>query len=67
MPGQVFCGSLSPASDVLNGKPEDFAEKVRRIDAATGRRIIISAGCDIPPPTSVENMTAFHDAVTALA
>ena len=66
-PGQVFCGNLSPASDVLNGKPEDFAEKVRRIDAATGRRIIISAGCDIPPATTVENMTAFHDAVTALA
>ena len=50
----------------MNGKPEDFAEKVRRIDAATGRRIIISAGCDISPAATVENMTAFHDAVTAL-
>ncbi|MBR4206649.1 MAG: hypothetical protein IKQ92_14340 [Clostridia bacterium] len=66
-PGQVFCGNLSPASDVLNGKPEDFAEKVRRIDEATGRRIIISAGCDIPPATTVENMIAFHDAAANLA
>ena len=65
-PGQVFCGNLSPASDVLNGKPEDFAGKVRAIDEKTGRRAIISAGCDIPPATAEENMTAFRDAVLAL-
>ena len=64
--GQVFCGNLSPASDVLNGRLEDFAEKVRAIDEKTGRRVIISAGCDIPPATAEENMIAFRDAVLAL-
>ena len=66
-PEQVFCGNLSPAGDVLNGAPGDFAEKVRQIHEKSGHRTILSAGCDIPPATTVENMRAFHDAAAALA
>ena len=64
---QVFCGNLDSANDVLNGKPEEFAEKVRRVAERSGNRVILAAGCDVPPATPEENMIAFHDAVAALA
>lgn len=64
--GQVFCGNLHPASDILDGKPEDFYDKVHALYTASGNRIIISGGCDIPPATPEENMIAFHDACARL-
>ena len=66
-PGQVFCGNLDSVSDVLNGAPDAFADKVRAVRDKSGNRAIIAAGCDVPPATPVENIRAFHDAVAALA
>ncbi len=66
-PDQCFCGNLSTTEEMLNGKPEDFPQYVRRRVEETGNRIILSAGCDVPAATPAENMTAFHDAVAALA
>ena len=64
---QYLCGNLSPAEDLLQGAPEDFAAKVRKIYEDTHNRTIISAGCDVPPATSTENMIAFFEATAALA
>ena len=57
-PNQYLCGNISPA--------EDLFPKVRKIYEDTNNRTIISAGCDVPPPTSVENMIAFYEAVETL-
>ena len=66
-PQQALCGNLDPAADVLAGKPEEFAAKVRSVYEQTGNRAIIAAGCDVPPDTSVENMRAFYQACADLA
>ena len=63
---QYLCGNISPAEDLYLGKAEDLFPKVRKIYEDTNNRTIISAGCDVPPPTSVENMVAFYEAVEAL-
>lgn len=61
-PNQYICGNLDPSNDVLLAKPEEFKAKVNSIREKTNDRIIISAGCDIPPATSRENMIAFYEA-----
>jgi MtaA/CmuA family methyltransferase len=65
--GQYFVGNISPAEDLYLGDPSELAAKVKRIHEATNGRTILAAGCDVAPPTPVENMIAFHDAVAALA
>lgn len=65
--GQVLCGNLSPAEDILAGKPETIREKVQQVHRLTGGRAIIAAGCDIPPDTSAQNMDAFYQACLSLA
>ena len=61
-----LCGNISPAEDLYLGKAEDLFPKVGKIYEDTNNRTIISAGCDVPPPTSVENMIAFYEAVETL-
>ena len=65
-PGQVLCGNLDPAGDLLQGTPEQIGERVRAIHQETGHRTILSAGCDVPPDTSAENMHAFFKACDSL-
>lgn len=66
-PDQCFCGNINPAGELLQGQPEDFKALVRKIYTDSQNRCIISAGCDVPPDTSVENMIAFYEATVALA
>lgn len=63
---QVFCGNLDPSGDVLMGKPDSFKDKVKTMYEKANHRIIIAAGCDVPPDTSVENLKAFYDACESL-
>ncbi len=63
---QFLCGNLSPATDILFGTAELIKEKVRKVFEDTNNRTIISAGCDIPPQTSKENMIAFYEACELL-
>ena len=63
---QYLWGNLSPAEDLYLGKPEDLFPKVKKVYDDTHNRTIIAVGCDVPPPTSVENMIAFYEAVEAL-
>lgn len=65
-PGQVLCGNLDPAGDILQGTPEGIREKVSAVAKQTGNRAIVSGGCDIPPGTSEENMRAFFQACVAV-
>ncbi len=64
---QCFCGNLHTADELLFAKPEAFAAAVQKRVDDTNNRIILSAGCDVPPDTPAENMRAFRDAVAALA
>ena len=64
--GQCFCGNLHTANQLLFAKPEDYATSVPTCFNSANGRIILAAGCDVPPDTSEENMHAFHDAVVAL-
>ncbi len=61
--GQVFCGNLNTVDEVLFGKPEEYLSYVNKRIEATHNRIIIAAGCDVPPTTPPENMIAWQKAV----
>lgn len=61
-PGQVFSGKSDPVGLIQNGTPEKIAESVRQCRREAGGRVIVSAGCEVPPDTTVENMRAFRAA-----
>lgn len=62
-PAQVFSGKSDPVSIIQNGTPGQIAESVRKCRAEAAGRVIVSAGCEVPPDTSPENIetfSAFH-------
>lgn len=61
-PTQVFSGKSDPVSIIQNGTPEQIRDSVRKCRAEAGGRVIVSAGCEVPPDTSIENMRAFREA-----
>ncbi|MCK9588280.1 MAG: uroporphyrinogen decarboxylase family protein [Terrimicrobiaceae bacterium] len=61
-PTQVFSGNTDPVSIIQNGTPEQIAESVRECRLQTAGRVIVSAGCEVPPDTSPGNMRAFRAA-----
>ena len=61
-PHQVFSGKADPVSVIQNGSPELIAETVRRGVGEARGRCIISAGCEITPGTTEENMRALQRA-----
>ena len=62
-PAQVFSGKSDPVSVIQNGTPEQIAESVRECRLEAAGRVIVSAGCEVPPDTSLINMEAFRAAV----
>lgn len=62
-PNQVFSGNTDPVSVIQNGTPDAICASVKRCQAEAGGRCIVSAGCEVPPGTSIENMKAFAAAV----
>ncbi len=66
-PRQVLCGKTDPVSVIQDGTPEQIAASVRACHAQAGGRVIVSAGCEITPGTSIANMRAFQAAACALA
>lgn len=59
-------GNLDPIADFFNGSPDKVRETTSALcRAAAGARWIASTGCDIPPGTKAEVVTAFADAVRA--
>jgi len=60
-PHQIFSGQADPVAVLQNGSPEMIAETVRRNFREAAGRCIISAGCEITPGTSEENMRIFQN------
>lgn len=61
-PGQVFSGKCDPVSVIQNGTPVQISACVEESFRQAGGRAIVSAGCEIPPDTSVGNLRAFESA-----
>lgn len=62
MPGQVFSGKSDPVSIIQNGSKEDVRNSVATSRRETGERCIVSAGCEITPETSVDNLRILSEA-----
>jgi len=56
---QVFSGKSDPVTIIQDGTPEMIKQSVAEDINNTGGRCIVSAGCEITPGTTVENMKAF--------
>lgn len=65
-PGQVLCGKTDPVSLVRNGTPAQIAASVRACHAEAGGRVIVSAGCEVPPDTPAANLRALCQAARSL-
>jgi uroporphyrinogen decarboxylase len=63
---QVPSGNSNPVSVIRDGNRESITESVLECYRITNHRGIVSAGCEIPPDTSVDNMMAYRDAAHAL-
>ena len=57
--GQVFSGKADPVSIIQDGTPELIKKSVNNDLREASGRCIVSAGCEITPGTSSENMKAF--------
>jgi len=64
---QVPSGNSDPVSVIRDGTRESINESVLQCYRATNGRGIVSAGCEIPPDTSLENFRAYRDAALGLA
>jgi len=56
---QVFSGKADPVSIIQDGSPALIIKTVKDDFASAGKKCIISAGCEITPDTSIENMKIF--------
>jgi MtaA/CmuA family methyltransferase len=65
-PTQVFCGKTDPVSVIQNGTPAQIAASVRACHAEGRGRVIVSAGCEVPPDTPAANMRAHGEAARSL-
>lgn len=65
-PGQVFSGKSDPVTVIQAGPADTISRSVAADFIDSGRRCIVSAGCEITPETPVENMKYFHAAARAI-
>ncbi|MGE5420769.1 MAG: uroporphyrinogen decarboxylase family protein, partial [Chloroflexota bacterium] len=63
---QVFCGKCDPVTIIENGPGEIIYNAVQQDYSDAGGRCIVSAGCEITPGTSLENMRLFRKAAERL-
>jgi MtaA/CmuA family methyltransferase len=63
---QVFSGKSDPVSVIQDGSIEKIRKSVNDDFIHAGGRCIVSAGCEITPGTSIENMKAFSFACSSL-
>jgi MtaA/CmuA family methyltransferase len=66
-PHQVLSGKADPVTIIQNGTAEEIKNVVTHDFNSTKGRCIISAGCEITPGTSIENMHAFKLVARGLA
>jgi uroporphyrinogen decarboxylase len=65
-PVQVFSGKSDPVSVIQTGSPEAINKSVITDFHDSGKRCIVSAGCEITPETSAESMRVFKDSARNL-
>ncbi|HUW93874.1 MAG TPA: uroporphyrinogen decarboxylase family protein [Bacteroidales bacterium] len=58
-PGQVFSGKSDPVSVIQDGDESAIRDNTISFFNQANHRCIISAGCEITPETTVENLRAF--------
>lgn len=58
-PGQVFSGKADPVTIIQNGTHYMIKRSVSDDQRQSSGRCIVSAGCEITPETTVENMKVF--------
>lgn len=63
---QVFSGKADPVSVIQDGTKDDIRKEVHDNFEQANGRCIISAGCEITPGTSIDNMKAFRSAASEL-
>jgi len=54
----TLAGNLDPVRDLLEGTPENIRKSVRDVYEKIGNPMVVSAGCEIPRDTLVENVRA---------
>jgi len=59
-PGQVFSGKSDPVTVIQNGSAESIEMSVKQDNIDSAGRCIVSAGCEITPETTYDNMHAFR-------
>jgi uroporphyrinogen decarboxylase len=64
---QVFCGKSDPVTVIQNGSEEIIRNSVLHDYESSSGRCIVSAGCEITPGTSIEQMKFFLKAAENLA
>lgn len=66
-PTQVFSGKSDPVAVLRNGTPARIIESVRAHHNEGIGRVIVSAGCEVPPDTADENLCALVEAAWSIA
>ncbi|NLF94503.1 MAG: hypothetical protein GX564_11515 [Oligosphaeraceae bacterium] len=61
-PTQVLCGNLDPVSIIQNRTPQQIKTAAQAVLAQVPGRLILSAGCEIPPDAPAANIRALADA-----
>lgn len=64
---QVFSGNSDPVSVLKDGTPQTIRESVESCFEKTKHRGIVSAGCEIPAETPLQNFKAYMEAAHDLA
>jgi MtaA/CmuA family methyltransferase len=63
---QVFSGKSDPVTIIQDGNHSSITESVKNDNSQTNGRCIVSAGCEITPGTSVNNMMIFRKAAESI-
>lgn len=63
---QVFSGKSDPVTVIQNGTLESITRSVENDFEESGGRCIVSAGCEITPGTSLDNMRIFSESALKL-
>jgi len=57
---QVLLGNINPVRVLRNGTPEEVYAAVAECHRQAGNRFIVSAGCEVPRDTPLENLRAMQ-------
>jgi MtaA/CmuA family methyltransferase len=58
---QVLLGNINPVHVLRNGTPETVTKAIAECHAAAAPKYIVSAGCEVPRDTPIENVHALRE------